>query len=355
VLFGLSVVVILQKRYLAIYSTTYGARVTAEPRCGMRKMSRNLAENPEVDLSSFATSLRTRLRACRSFLLTPGSRPERFSGANAGDAIMIDLESNVAQAEKGKAREAALAYLRQPDETDFVRILRINSPRTVEGLRDLLALHESHAYPDAMVIPKCESADEIGVVADLLDGSHSAIGIIPMIELARAVFVAHLIANAHERVCGLFLGGGDLATDLGAEGSWENLLFGRSCVVAAAATTGLAAIDAPYFKGDQAGLKQETAASRKLGMTAKAALHAEQLATINAIFTPSPEAVSHARAAMAACAAAGTSTPVLHGHVIEPAMIREAERVLAIADMLRNRAEPSPPKSSAFHMTNEVP
>jgi len=279
--------------------------------------------------------LATRLRACRSFLLTPGSRPERFVGARGGDAIMIDLESNVAPAEKDKARDAALAYLGQPAERDFVRILRINSPRTVEGLRDLLALHESSARLEAIVIPKCESADEIGVVADVLEGSQSTIGIIPMIELARAVFVAHLIANAHERVCGLFLGGGDLAADLGAEGSWENLLFGRSCVVAAAATTGIAAIDVPYFKGDEAGLKQEATASRKLGMTAKAALHAEQLAAINTIFAPSPDAVSHARAVMAARAAADAGTPVLNGHVIEPAMVREAERVLTIADRLR--------------------
>ena len=292
-------------------------------------------------------SFRTRLRACRSFLLTPGSRPERFAGARAGDAIMIDLESNVAPAEKGKAREAALAYLGQPAETDFVRILRINSPRTVEGLRDLLALHESAAHPDAIVIPKCESADEISVVADVLEGSQSTIGMIPMIELARAVFVAHLIASAHERVCGLFLGGGDLAADLGAEGSWENLLFGRSCLVAAAATTGIAAIDVPYFKADDAGLKQEAIASRKLGMTGKAALHAEQLAPINVLFTPTTDAVIHARAVMAACTAAGTSTPVLNGHVVELAMIREAERVLAIADRQGKNDSPAASRAAA--------
>jgi citrate lyase beta subunit len=247
---------------------------------------------------------------------------------------MIDLESNVDPADKDKAREAALAYLRQPVDTDLIRILRINSPRTVEGLRDLLALHESGARPDAVIIPKCESADEVGVVADVLDGSQSSVGIIPMIELARAVFVAHLIANAHARVCGLFLGGGDLAADLGADGSWENLLFGRSCIVAAAATTGIASIDVPYFKGDEAGLRSEATASRKLGMTGKATLHAAELEVINSIFTPSSDAVARARSVMGACAAAGTGTPVLNGHVIESAMVREAERVLAIADRL---------------------
>ena len=283
-------------------------------------------------------SLRSRVRACRSCFLTPGSQPQRFSAARSSgaDAIIVDLESTVAPADKRKAREAALTFLRQPAEADLVRILRINSPRAVEGLRDLLALHESGACPDAVIIPKCQSADEIRVVADVLDGSQSTIGVIPMVELARAVFVAELMADAHERVCGLFLGGGDLAADLGAEGSWENLLFARSVIVAAAATTGIAAIDVPYFKGDGAGLEREATASRKLGMTGKAALHLEQLAVIDTIFTPSSDVVAHAQVVMNACAAAGTSTPALNGHVIEPAMIREAERVLAIADRLRS-------------------
>ena len=280
------------------------------------------------------STLRNRLRASRSFFLTPGSRPERFAAARAmgGDAIIVDLESTVAPADKGRARDAALAFLREPPIADFVRIVRINSPRLVEGLRDLLALHESGAGPDAIIIPKCESADEIRLVASVLDGSQSAIGIVPMVELARAVFVAHHMAEAHERVCGLFLGGGDLAADLGAEGSWENLLFARSRIVAAAATTGIASIDVPYFK--LAGLEREATASRKLGMTGKGALHAEQLPAINTVFTPAPEAAAHARAIMAARAAAGTHTPVLNGHVVEPAMIREAERVLAIATRL---------------------
>jgi len=281
-------------------------------------------------------SLRTRLRACRSFLLTPGSHPERFAAARAGDAIIVDLESTVAVADKGRAQHAALEFFREKPEVDFVRILRINSPHSVEGLRDLLVLHEAEGRPDAIIIPKCQSADEIRIVADILDGTRSAIGVLPMVELARAVFVAHFMADAHERVCGLFLGGGDLAADLGAEGSWENLLFARSRLVAAAATTGIAAIDVPYFKPDDAGFKQEASASRRLGMTGKAALHAEQLPEINAIFSPSADTVAHARSVLAACAAAGTGTPVLNGHVVEPAMVREAERVVAIADRLRN-------------------
>jgi citrate lyase beta subunit len=111
-----------------------------------------------------------------------------------------------------------------------------------------------------------------------------------------------------------------------AESAFVPLAVGFFGLVAAAATSGIASIDVPYFKGDEAGPKREAAASRKLGMTGKAAFHAEQLDTINNIFSPSPESVTHARAVIAAAKASGNGTPVLNGHVIEPAMLREAER-----------------------------
>src|SRR5262249_55007679 len=98
--------------------------------------------------------------------------------------------------------------------------------------------------------------------------------------------------------------------------------------------TAIASIDVPDFKPDGAGLEREATASRKLGMTGKGALHAEQLPVINTIFTPSPDAVAHAQAVAAARAASGTNTPVLNGHVVEAAMIREAAGVQAIAKKL---------------------
>jgi citrate lyase beta subunit len=267
-----------------------------------------------------------------------------------GDAVIVDLESTVAPKDKERARENALTYLRISPPAGLVRIVRINSPRSALGLRDLLALQAAKDDPDAIIIPKCESADELRLVADVLARAQADIGIIPMIELARAVFVVDAIAGADERVCGLFLGGGDLAADLGNDGSWENLLFARSAIVAAAATSGIASIDVPYFKADEAGLEREAAASRKLGMTGKSALHTEQLATINNIFNPSPEAVTRAGAVIAARKASGDATPVLNGHVIEPAMLREAERVLAIDEKRRNRTSAFTAETPVAHM-----
>ncbi|WP_342627131.1 aldolase/citrate lyase family protein [Nguyenibacter vanlangensis] len=216
--------------------------------------------------------------------MTPASHPERYETGYLGDGVILDLESTVPLADKDKARRAAIAWLARSVEGNPVRIVRINSPRSVIGLKDLIALHGAEYKPDAIIIPLCRTPDEVGVVADILDGPLSTIGIIPMVELARALFAAERIANSHERVSALFLGGGDLARDLHADGSWESLLCARSCIVAAAATRSIAAIDVPYFKSDEAGLATEAAGSRKLGMTAKAALHVEQIATVNAIF-----------------------------------------------------------------------
>ena len=161
------------------------------------------------------------------------------------------------------------------------------------------------------MIPKCKSAEVIQLVAEVLGGAQSTIGIVPMVEPAQAIFIADDMAQAHERVCGLFFGSADLTADLRAEGSWSKLAFARSWIGAAAVSMGIAAIDAPYFKGDGAGLGPEAATSRKLGMTGKAALHADQLATVNAVFTPTAEAASRAGSVMVACAGSDVRTPVL--------------------------------------------
>jgi hypothetical protein len=57
--------------------------------------------------------------------------------------------------------------------------------------------------------------------------------------------------------------------------------------------------------------------------------------------TPSPDAVMHARAVMAAVKSSGTNTPVLNGHVIKPAVLREAARVIAIASKVSSNAPAS--------------
>ena len=68
-------------------------------------------------------ALRTQVRTCRSFLLAPGGRPDKFSSARAaGSDGIIDLESTVAPTDKEQACGAVLAFFRKSRDADFVRM-----------------------------------------------------------------------------------------------------------------------------------------------------------------------------------------------------------------------------------------
>jgi len=88
----------------------------------------------EKIMSAINTPFRTRLRACRSFFRTPGSRPDTFvAGRAAGwTPSLLTWNQPLRLRTKSKRGENALTWLRQPAPTDFVRIVRINSPRSVE-------------------------------------------------------------------------------------------------------------------------------------------------------------------------------------------------------------------------------
>ncbi len=111
------------------------------------------------------------LASCRSALFVPGDRPDRYAkaAASGADAIIIDLEDAVAPADKGAARASALAYLAGPRAPGGVyRIVRLNALGTLDGLRDLVALAESDARPDAVMLAKCDSPHEPRQAASVL-------------------------------------------------------------------------------------------------------------------------------------------------------------------------------------------
>ena len=80
------------------------------------------------------------MRPHRSLLFSPANRPairDKALGAGA-DIVCLDLEDAVPPADKASAREAATEFL--TDAPGPERVVRINGLRSVEGLRDILAL-----------------------------------------------------------------------------------------------------------------------------------------------------------------------------------------------------------------------
>jgi len=292
------------------------------------------------------------LATCRSALFVPGNRPDRYAkaAASGADAIIIDLEDAVAPADKPAARASALAYLAEPCATRGVyRILRLNALGALDGLRDLVALAESDARPDAVMLAKCNSPHEARQAASVLATRHAAgalatrqaagaletgpaePALVLLVETARALSCVEALAEADPRVAGLMFGGVDLAGELRADDGWEALLYARSRVVAAAALRGLAVLDVPFFDLEHDdGLSRDAAAARRLGFTGKAAIHPRHIAAIHAAFAPEPGAVAAARETVAAVGAGGAV--VVEGRMADNAMLRAARRTLELAE-----------------------
>ena len=269
--------------------------------------------------------------ASRSWLFTPGTRPDRFAKASAvgADVAIIDLEDSVAPNEKESAREVALGYLASPRNARARIALRINGLDKAAGVADVNALLHVRTWPEFLVLPKTETSGHLQILDRLLAAAGANTHLIGIVESAAGLAAVEAISAATPRLAGLMLGAADLAADLGADAAWEPLAFARSRLVAASALHAVMPIDSPFFDiHDERGLREETGRAVALGFEAKAAIHPNQIAIINAALTPTEAAVARARAIIAENAK-GVGT--VGGEMIDEAVARKARRVLAAA------------------------
>jgi (S)-citramalyl-CoA lyase len=272
--------------------------------------------------------IRRSILSLKSWLFTPATKSDRFARAAEvhADALIIDLEDAVAPPAKKDARATAVHYLAEIPADHLPCALRINSPETRFGLDDLQDFLSSTAQPDYLVLPKCSSSALIGLVGNLLREAKKCTQIIALIESAKGVGALEQIAEGEARPAALLFGAADMAADLGAQTSWDPLLYVRSRVVHAAALGGIAALDSPYFDiADTEGLKQETQAAASLGFHSKCAIHPAQVATINEVLTPTAEQVAKAREILVVNRQGVGS---VDGQMVDEAVARKAMLVL---------------------------
>lgn len=278
------------------------------------------------------------IQSRRSFIFSPGTDPSMFGKALASgaDIVCVELEDGVAPQHKDAARENMLGIFAEPQADDGVeRIVRINMLGSPEGEADLNAVLDSASPPPALMLPKVNAPEEVRRVAEALEGAGHSTRLQVIIETNPGLEAAYEIAQASNRLDALLFGGVDLAADLRCAYGWEPLLYARSRVVHAAAGAGIDVIDVPWLDlGDEDGLRQEAEASARLGFTGKGSIHPKQIATINAIFSPSAEEVAYAQKVVAAFAEADSGLVVVDGKLIELPVLRSMERILAKAERL---------------------
>ncbi len=276
------------------------------------------------------------VRPRRSFIFSPGLRPDMFPKALASgtDIVCVELEDGIAPKDKAAAREGGLGLFVEPQSDDGVeRIVRINCLRTEFGLLDVQAVIATDTPPPALMLPKVMSPDEIVWLDDLLTerGHNTRLHII--IETNQALEAAYDIAHASKRIDALFFGGVDMAAELRCKNAWEPLLYARSRVAHAAASVGVDAIDVPYLDlEDPEGMRQEANSARDLGFSGKGSIHPKQVPILNEVFTPDEAAVAHARRILKAFADADTGLVVVDGKLIEKPVLRDMTRIIAIAE-----------------------
>ena len=126
-----------------------------------------------------------------------------------------------------------------------------------------------------------------------------------------------------------------MAAELRCANNWDNLLYARSRVVSAAAGAGLDVIDVPFLDlDDMDGMRIAAEQARDLGFSGKGSIHPKQIASLNEVFTPSPERLARARRVIAEFEAADAGLVVVDGKLIEKPVVREMYRIIGIADRM---------------------
>lgn len=284
----------------------------------------------------------------RSLLFVPGNREsmlQKAAGARP-DIFVPDLEDSVPSEEKENARECVGRALPRLAATGRPVFPRLNGVDTVWLEHDALAI----VGPDVqgVSVGKIRTPEDIRRIDELLARAEAARGVpagrtrlIPWIETAAAVLDCLRISTASKRIVAIAFGAEDLTLDMGIARSSDDseVSVARSLTCLAAAAAGVPALDTPFFSfRDDSALARNAEASKRIGFRGKFAIHPDQLATIERIFSPSGDDLAEARRVIAAfeeAAKQGRGSTSLDGRVVD---IPVVERARALLDSVQ--AEP---------------
>ena len=286
----------------------------------------------------------------RSWLYVPGQRERMVvkSFELPADAVIYDLEDAVPIAEKQAARDLLTRVLGGRDTANAPRrYVRVNHPSRASVFEADLACAVGLSV-EGIGIPKVETPDEMRHVDETLAGLERERGlaegstrIMLLIESPLGLLNAYAIAASSPRIIAVSFGGEDFSRELGLPlvrtGEAKELIVARSNLAIAAAAAGVQSIDVIWTAlDDLEGLEAEAGQARRLGFTGKAAIHPDQLATINQAFSPTPDEVAYAVRVISAYEAAvadGTGAINYEGAFLEEPIIARARRILDLASV----------------------
>jgi citrate lyase subunit beta/citryl-CoA lyase len=287
------------------------------------------------------TRATTRERWRRSRLYLPGNEPKFMLNARIyqPDGVILDLEDSVPPEEKDAALILVRNALRAVDFGECERMVRINPlPAGYDELMSVIS-----AGVNVILVPKCEDDEQLEELDEQISTIQrqtqvkNEVYLMPIVETARGAFKAHKIARASERICALTYGLEDYIADIGASKTREGTesLWLRSIVVNAARAAGVQPIDTVYADvADLDGLRESCRAAKVLGFEGKGCIHPRQVTVVNEEFMPGDEEIERAKDIVRAdkmAKAQGRSVAVIGSKMIDPPVVRRAQRTLEMA------------------------
>jgi citrate lyase subunit beta/citryl-CoA lyase len=283
---------------------------------------------------------RSDLPAWRSLMFVPITREKFVNSAHqrGADAIILDLEDSVPEAEKDRARTLIHSAAKIVSVAGADVVVRINRPWH-QAFADI----EASVGPGVMALmcPKVESPEHIGVIAELLDTYEAQKGLPPghtklvaLVETADAFFRLREIAKASPRLVAMSLGAEDFALALAMEPIGETLQLAKQTMIIAARGAGILPLGFMGTVADFADLdafRETIRRSRRFGFAGGTCVHPSQVGILNEGYGFSAEDVDRATRMVVAyddAKAKGLGAVTFEGKMIDVPVVERAQNVL---------------------------
>ncbi len=264
------------------------------------------------------------------------------------DMVFLDLEDACAPLEKEAARGKVVDAIKNLDWGDKVLCVRVNAWDTEWTVFDVIeVVGNAGTRLDEIMLPKVQSAAEIKALDMLLTQvelkaglPRGHIGIEAQIETARGLINVEEICEASPRMETIIFGPADFAASIEMpvltggvqipEYPGDHFHYVFSKILMAGRANGLQVIDGPFLKiRDSEAFRDYCQRTKILGYDGKWALHPDQVAILNEIFSPTQEQFDHAFDLLDAYAHA-TDEERKGAVMFGDEMIDEASRKMAI-------------------------
>ena len=256
---------------------------------------------PERRKENSLASEKDQFRFSRLYL--PGNTPKLMinAGIHKPNGLILDLEDAVAHDKKYEARFLVRNALRALHFYGAERMVRINQGE--KGLEDLKYIVPH--YPNIILVPKCESAEELEKINIIIDEIKAArqmqdfpLWLMPIVESAKGVMEAYNIAGAADNVVAVAIGLEDYTADLGVQRTSQatESFFARTMLVNACKAVGIQPIDSVFSDvSDMEGLAQNVQMSKNLGFEGMGCIHPRQIKVIHENFAPDDKEIEKAK------------------------------------------------------------